>query len=322
MKLADLLSARRYRRCRSLFRHPLAAHLQFALARRRPCELQLRGGGTLRLPNVRRCRHLFDWLLTGPPGVQLALDEDGLIELHGPGFRVLLPATSSFAFHEVFLEDTYRIDAIDRPLGTVVDLGANVGLFAMRIAPLAKRVICVEPVEANLGVARKNVGRMERQHADRITFCRRAVDGQSGRRARIFLSEVSSGAHSAYPEHSTELGTSSYEEVSTISLADLFRRESVDHCSLLKCDVEGAEFDVFRSTTREILMKIDRIAMEVHLNVCDRSLDLVRELRDILERAEFRVSHEPLFNRRGKPKRAVMCFATRRHPSLAPPAAA
>ncbi|HUT10686.1 MAG TPA: FkbM family methyltransferase [Thermoguttaceae bacterium] len=282
----------------------------------------MREGGTLRLPSVRDCRHLFDWVLADSSGARLALVEDGLMELQGLEFSVLLPPTSSFAFCEVFLNDTYRINAIRRPLGIVIDLGANVGLFAVRIAPLAQRVICVEPVGANLSVARKNVGRMERQYADRVTFHQKAVAGESGCRARIFLSDVSSGAHSTFREHTAELKASSYEDVSTICLPDLFQRESVDHCSLLKCDVEGAEFDVFRSAPRETLMKIDRIVMEVHPTVCDQGSHLVRELRATLELAGFRVSHEPLFNRRGKPKRAVMLFATRRHRSLAPPAAA
>ena len=37
-------------------------------------------------------------------------------------------------FHRIFLRDEYRLDALPEKLGCVIDLGANVGLFAARSA--------------------------------------------------------------------------------------------------------------------------------------------------------------------------------------------
>ena len=47
--------------------------------------------------------------------------------------------------------------------------------------------------------------------------------------------------------------------------ADLLRRESVERVDLLKCDVEGAEFDALLGAEVEVLRKVERIAVELHL---------------------------------------------------------
>src|SRR5512144_2652965 len=60
-------------------------------------------------------------------------------------------------FHRIFLRDEYRLERLPARLGDVLDLGANVGLFAARIAPRARRVFCYEPVPANFAQLERNV---------------------------------------------------------------------------------------------------------------------------------------------------------------------
>ena len=60
---------------------------------------------------------------------------------------------------------------------------------------------------------------------------------------RIFLSGDNVFAHSISPEHAAQCGAAGYEDVPGTSLADLFDQYAVRRCSLLQCDVEGAEFE-------------------------------------------------------------------------------
>ena len=311
MRFSDLFSLRRYWRCRGIFQSPLAAHLHLALARSRPVNLQLASGGVLSLPDVRKSREMLTWLLRDSHDGQIRSIRNDLVELEYEEFRVTLPASgeSFFTFSEVFLADCYQLATIRRPLGTVLDLGANIGLFATRVAPLAQRVICIEPVGANLEIAQTNARRA--QVAEKVTFHNLAVAGQSGRTERVFLSKDNRGGHSICPEHAARWGANGYEEIATISLADLFQREAIDRCSFLKCDVEGAEFEIFADAPPEILARIDRIAMEVHLTVPEWSIEQLRRLRQTLEVASFRVHHDPLRDGQGDVNPVLMLFADR-----------
>jgi FkbM family methyltransferase len=311
MKLGHLISLRRYRRCRRLFRSPLRAQLQIAAARRRPLTLELVQGGSLSVPDVRQCRGMFNWLLEGPTDPLPITVEKGLVAFNYQHLRIALRPSSEdfYVLKEIFLDDVYGINTLKGPLGTVVDLGGNVGLFALRVAPIAARVICVEPVAANLQIASQNVRRSGAHH--KVTLCKCAVTGESGKTARIFLSAGNTGGHSVRREHAARWEAAGYEDVPSVSLAELFEREGVQRCSLLKCDVEGSEFEIFRSAPPEILARIDRIAMEVHLTGADWNLEKLGALREGLEAAGFRVTHEAVRDRRRRLKPAVMLFASR-----------
>jgi hypothetical protein len=98
--------------------------------------------------------------------------------------------------------------------------------------------------------------------------------------------------------------------VPAISLPDLFKQECIEHCSLLKCDIEGAEFDVIRNTPLELLSSIDHILMEVHLNVIQWDSQKFNDFTGRLAAAGFHVEHDALQGRRGRRKRGIGLRAT------------
>ena len=91
-------------------------------------------------------------------------------------------------------------------------------------------------------------------------------------------------------------GGAGVEQVQTISLADLFAEHGVERCDLLKCDVEGAEFEIVLATPHEVLQRIARLAMEVHLTP-DTPADRFPALKAHLEASGFALVEEegPLF---------------------------
>jgi len=293
MKLAHLFSIRRLARCRRLFRCPFRTHLGIAAAPRRPIKLQLRDGGCIELPEARQYRAMFDWILHDSPAPWPVWFESGLVHFQHAGEHLMLrPAGEDFyIFREVFVEDVYGLARLPGNMDTVVDLGANVGLFTLRVAPLARRVIAVEPIEANFRLAQRNCRQSAR--AERIFLRRLAVAGKSGQ-VRLYLSKGNRGGHSLSPEHAARWQAAGWEDVPAVSLAELFEQEGIERCALLKCDVEGAEFEIFRSAPMGLLARIDRLLMEVHLTTGRWNTASARQLVARLQAAGLEVDCPPL----------------------------
>jgi FkbM family methyltransferase len=180
-------------------------------------ELDLRGGGRVRLRDVPMDRHTF---------------------------------------HRIFARDEYGLRGTPPgSLGTVIDVGAHIGLFALRVEPLSERVLSYEPVPANFEVLKINVG----GHPG-IVPVRQAVGG-ARETATIYVSDNPS-AHSMYPSSADR--RSSPTPVECVTLEDVFAQHRVDRCGLLKLDCEGAEYPLLYAVPRGFWERIDRVVMEYH----------------------------------------------------------
>jgi FkbM family methyltransferase len=165
-------------------------------------------------------------------------------------------------FHRINLRDEYRLGT---PKGwrCVVDIGGNVGLFAARTALLAERVITCEPVSINFERLQKNCSGYPHVEAHNI-----AVNG-TGESVRIWYPREDrlSGQFSQFADRVRKADTSldgRYEDVAAKTLDQLFEDCGVEHCDLLKLDVEGAEYEILHATSDETFAKIDRIHAEYH----------------------------------------------------------
>jgi FkbM family methyltransferase len=163
-------------------------------------------------------------------------------------------------FQRIFLRDEYRLATLSAGrLGCVVDLGANVGMFAARVAPEAKRVISCEPLPINLEQLRKNTHGL-----DNVTIVPAAIAGGSGT-LTIYgpREEKMSGAFSAHA-NTERFDPDVSWEVPAVTLAELFDTHGVTRCDLLKMDIEGSEYDVLEATEGRTLERVDRIHGEYH----------------------------------------------------------
>jgi FkbM family methyltransferase len=253
----------RLKACRRLFQNPWQAHLGLAFFTRRPVEVILKNGRAIAFSRAKRDHMFWDWFL-GQSGASFDFTPDGLLHLKILSHEVLLRPGSGdfFAFREIFLEDCYGLGALPERLGTVVDLGGNVGLFTCAVLGRADRVITVEAVEAHCRLTRQNIllGRGNPEN-----LLRYAVAGGSGQEAVIHVDERNAGSSSLLPRLSKCIRRE--ERVPTISLEDLLDKMDCRVVDLLKCDVEGAEFDIFQSADLAVLRRIRRLVMEVHLQV-------------------------------------------------------
>lgn len=316
-RIGNLLDWSRWQTCRRLFESPLRAHVMLAgLGAKGPFELTWRSGGRLAFPTFRRVRGLFEFLFDHPEVLASAAPEDGLLGFTWDGARLFVrPDSFDFPiFGECWLRDVYRLERLPRPIGTVVDLGGNVGLFTTRVARLgAERVIAVEPVAANRQLLERNVAACG--VAARVKVVSEAISGRSGERLAMHISADNSGGHSLQKAAGTSAGA---EEVTTISLADLFLREGIERCALLKCDVEGAEFDALLAAPLEVLAKVDRVAVELHLTP-DLAAGTADALRAHLRAAGFALEEEEGPEMYGGTLKQLLLHGTRRTTEPSPP---
>jgi FkbM family methyltransferase len=178
----------------------------------------------------------------------------------GRTLRVRRDCQDFHVFHRIWLRDEYRLArARPRALGCVVDLGANVGYFAALAAPLARRVICYEPVPDNFDLLLYNTAGLAN-----VESVRAAVSDKAGT-IRIYRPETPgmSAVHSAYPGAGGKLGAE-YDEAPCITLDELFLRHRVERCDLLKVDVEGSEYPILYGASPATLARALRIYGEYH----------------------------------------------------------
>ena len=177
-------------------------------------------------------------------------------------------------FREIWVEDEYRLSPLpprngsDRPLGAVVDLGANVGLFAVRAAGLADRVICYEPMPENFARLSENLSGW-----DNVTAIQEAVAAEPGT-LPLFTPKraFSVGQFSLYRQDGLNDGTDSVD-VPVTTLEAVFDRHGVDRCDLLKIDTEGAEYDILTAAPPETLARVGRVHAEYHAAPGDTDID-------------------------------------------------
>ncbi|MFN0058363.1 MAG: FkbM family methyltransferase [Planctomycetota bacterium] len=206
-------------------------------------------------------------------------------------------------FHRIFLRDEYRIAAhCSGPLECVVDLGANVGIFAAFAAARARRVVACEPMPNNFRELTANLAGL-----NNVALVRAAIAATPGTlrlyRPRL---EMLTGTYSAHPDP-TRYVIEDPEQVPALTLDQLFVEQSITRCDLLKIDIEGHEYEVLHATSSATLAKIQRIHGEYHDVRPEDPRTRIDHFREFLTRCGYRVE---LLPHRRKPNHG-MFFAGR-----------
>lgn len=157
--------------------------------------------------------------------------------------------------YESFFAKNKLIDNLD----VVIDVGANVGLFTEYC--LRKGASKVYSVEIN----DKAIDTFKQIHGSRenVKLITKGLSAESGE-IEVYLDPENSLVSSVIQTHTSGLSIS--KKVQMMSLKELLDSENIQHVNLLKIDVEGAEYDIFKSIDSEILSKVDYILMEFHDN--------------------------------------------------------
>ncbi len=211
---------------------------------------------------------------------------------------------AQYLVREIFGRRRYYRDRFQiRPTDTVVDIGANMGLFTMWAAPQARegRVVAIEPGRM-VDCLTHNI-RANRLH--HVTAVPVAV-GTDGSQLELIeypgfnLVSHPSGIGPAFLTRWLILLRYFHVQTPAIrriapcrSLGALMDDYGLGRVNFLKVDCEGAEYEIFRGLASEHWNRIDRVAMEFHeLRPGDRHEELV----SLFESRGFRVAiRKPLF---------------------------
>lgn len=154
----------------------------------------------------------------------------------------------------VFWTGEYETDIVHRlseaikPGGIVLDVGANVGFFAVplaaRVAQLGGRVVAVEPLPANADRLRRNI---EANGLDERVVIVRAALGEA--QGRMFLVRTDSLAPTGNAVRTTtEMPASNEVELRTLD--ELADELALGRCDAVKVDIEGGELAFLRGGER------------------------------------------------------------------------
>lgn len=185
-------------------------------------------------------------------------------------------------YNEFFVDDIYRNFNIN-DLDTVIDIGANVGLFAKYMySKGSKKVVLVE-ANPNLESNIKNM-----------------LDDDYNR-SSVYLSPIFSEKKKVtfnYSSSNSAIGSIAFDssmgidydtltnqmELETITLDEIIEKENLERISLLKCDIEGGEYNLIPSLTDKQMSMIDKFMIEIHSN----NNNQIQPILDKLEYHGFR----------------------------------
>jgi FkbM family methyltransferase len=164
-------------------------------------------------------------------------------------------STDRAVFNEVWEENVYHLTSRDFiHAGVAVDIGANVGAFALFAAFLgARRVIAYEPEQENFEYLLKNL--------EAHPALRAAIEPI---RAAVWSHERELSMVSKHGGAQVSEDMAHEPRVSARTLDDVFRLHDIAECDVLKLDVEGAEYAIFGAASIETQNRCRRIVLEFH----------------------------------------------------------
>jgi len=136
--------------------------------------------------------------------------------------------------------------------GLIVDAGAYAGFtsrYLSRFFPDSK-ILAIEPSQDNYAALVKNISLSPRSNIDPINKALTDVSGE-------FLTLTRSGSdlsHSITNFKKTK--NVSVETIESVNLEELLKLAGAESVSILKCDIEGAELQVFKKMSVEIRVVI------------------------------------------------------------------
>jgi FkbM family methyltransferase len=168
-------------------------------------------------------------------------------------------------FDQVLVEREYRcLDELSLR-GLIIDCGANVGYssaYFLSVFPEAV-VVAVEPDPSNFSMLTTNLA----PYRGRCTAIQGAVwpDEEA---LRLNPQSLDAGYEWG---RSVEKADAAGELVKAVTIPQLIAASSHDRVSLLKIDIEGAEYELFERGVSDWIGQVDNIVIELHGTNCAES---------------------------------------------------
>lgn len=164
-------------------------------------------------------------------------------------------------------------DFISKEDKIILDIGANVGLFALHVMPFVERIVCIEPTESHNQVFNDLL-----EGNKKVTLESSALHSYTGT-VGYHIEPVN---YTMNRVNVSGLGI----EVPCITLYDLCKKHNLTHVDFCKIDIEGSEdLAITVETVRPVNQIIDKFSIELH----PRTLEMQDKYAAIFEEAGYKV---------------------------------
>lgn len=142
---------------------------------------------------------------------------------------------------------------------TILDLGANVGIFSYYASQFAKTVYAVEPSEEHFDTLKYQLDYNKLAQVKPFKFAVSGKDGQTD-----FYNYGNKTMNSLYG-NIQGVPQTKVEKVDLKRLDTFFKEQKIEHIDFCKMDIEGVEFEVLGSESfTNVAPKIDALVVELH----------------------------------------------------------
>ena len=180
---------------------------------------------------------------------------------------VLIPRNEVFRVQNIFVAKEYGIPSAFVPAGsaTIVDIGANVGLFALFMKTIKpdSRIICFEPAPDTLKLLHKNI----QGHQDVYVYPY-ALSNRTGK-VEMLIHAENTGENSIKHQN---CGRDDTVMVPVRDAGAVFQKLELTYIDILKVDTEGCEVEILDSLQR-YLPYVGIIMVEYHSEIDRRKID-------------------------------------------------
>ena len=179
---------------------------------------------------------------------------------------------------EILVNETYNLSCKDDSV--VIDIGMNRAIASLFFAAKenVKKIYAFEPFEPTLALAKKNLDLNPKLNKKIQTFAYGLgkKDTTLDIPYSINLSDCMSTTHTVSVKQNVRTETVTVKDSAQI-LAPIFE-ENKNNRIIVKCDCEGAEFEIIERLDEENLVgKIDAVLMEYHFKKPDRLVKILTE---------------------------------------------
>jgi FkbM family methyltransferase len=150
------------------------------------------------------------------------------------GAKIDSPIDSLEAYVEVFCENVYDRIATPKVGGTVIDIGAYVGMYSVKASKSVGDkglVVAVEPLPSNISYLERNVANLSN-----VKVARTALSDYIGS-ARLYSSPSSAA-------HSITYVRKDFTVVNVTTLDELVKSLSISKVDYIKMDAEGSDINI------------------------------------------------------------------------------
>lgn len=168
-------------------------------------------------------------------------------------------------------------DYISKEDNVILDIGANIGLFALHVMPYVEQIICVEPTPSHMAVQRELLSPFTQ-----VTHEQSAANSFTGE-CGFWIEPVNYTMNTLSNQyHSAAI------QVPCITLYDLCQKYELKHVHLCKVDIEGSETQALTvETLKPVHSIIDKFLVELH----PRTREMQDRFKAIFEEAGYKAEY-------------------------------